>query len=152
MKQSISRGSVLQLRFQPTENTAAVETAITVRSVSYDGPGLRICSNEVGTREQAERLVGTTVSVDRSSLPDLQDSEFYDVDLLGARVHTETGVEVGLLADILATGANDVYVVRRSNATEVLVPAVAGSVISVDTKAHRIVIDHRLIDENGDDA
>jgi len=155
MKHSIGVGTILQLHFGTQAAASVSDTPperLSVASVRAEGPGIRVRCDEVRTREQAERLVGAVVRVDRGSLPDLSDSEYYDSDILGARVSTAAGVAVGILSDIIATGANDVYVIRRGDEGEVLVPAVAGSILSVDTEARRIVIDDRLIgNDSGND-
>lgn len=67
-------------------------------------------------------LVGRDVVVRRSQLPELEDDEYYWHDLIGLRVFTESGEELGTLAEIFATGSNDVYVVR-SGKREYMIPA-----------------------------
>ena len=44
----------------------------------------------------------------------------------------EDGQELGKLAEILETGANDVYVVTRDGGTELLLPAISDVVLDVD--------------------
>jgi len=45
-------------------------------------------------------------------LPQPEEGEYYWFDLIGLRVVTVAGEEVGKLVNILETGSNDVYVVE----------------------------------------
>jgi 16S rRNA processing protein RimM len=61
-------------------------------------------------------------------------------DLVGCRVVTVQGDELGLLRDVLPTGGNDVYVVNEG-AAEVLVPALKSVVKNVDIAGKVIQVD-----------
>jgi len=94
----------------------------------------------VDTAEAADQIVGRVVAVPRDQLPELEDEEFYHVDLLGCAVATADGRELGQVEEILQTGSNDVLVVRHQGA-EVLVPWIDEVVVEVDCERRRIVID-----------
>lgn len=100
----------------------------------------------VRTRAEAEQLRGKAVLVDPTDLPSLDADEYYWRDILGMRVVTEDGGNVGEITGILPTGSNDVYVVREGE-REVLIPAIKEVVVSIDTKARRMVI-RPLLDED----
>ena len=55
----------------------------------------------------------------------------------------------GELVEVLRTGANDVYIVRRPGLRDVLLPAIADVVVEVDLLVRRMRIDPLpgLIDE-----
>lgn len=90
--------------------------------------------------EQARTLLGEEIWVSRSSLPDPQPGEYYWVDLEGLSVFTTEGVDLGRIAHMIATGANDVMVVRGDR--ERLLPFTPGhAVISVDLSIGRVVVD-----------
>jgi 16S rRNA processing protein RimM len=82
-------------------------------------------------RNEAEVWRGALVSVTRDAAPRLGPGEYYARDIVGVRVVTEAGEVLGQLAEVLATGANDVYVVRGDEG-ELLLPAIADVVRSVD--------------------
>ena len=64
------------------------------------------------------------LSVPLTEAVPLPDGSYYGVELIGVRVVAETGGEpVGTLREVIATGSNDVYVVRGPDG-EVLVPAI----------------------------
>jgi len=100
----------------------------------------------VQSRAEAEQLRGKVVLVDAAELPPLDADEYYWQDILGMRVVTEDGGNVGTITEIFPTGSNDVYVVREGE-REVLIPAIKDVVVSIDTKARTMVI-RPLLDED----
>lgn len=84
-------------------------------------------------------LVGREVVAERSSLPPLEEGEYYWCDLLGLTVETVDGVTLGRLEEIYETGSNDVYAVRDGK-REYLIPAVADLVVSVDLSSRRMTV------------
>jgi len=79
-------------------------------------------------RDTAARLVGCEIAVHRGQLPDPEPGEYYWADLQGLRVITLDAVELGTVAELLETGANDVLVVRGER--ERLIPFVQGPVVT----------------------
>ena len=92
-------------------------------------------------RTAAERLRDTLIEIDERDLAPLAEDEHYIDDLVGLDVVTNAGDLVGRLAEVLATGANDVYVVTREGQRDALIPAIASVVLSVDLEARKIVVD-----------
>lgn len=83
-------------------------------------------------RNAAERLKGLQIAVPRSSLPDAEEGEYYWLDLIGLRVFNLEGVELGVVDDIIETGANDVLQVKGEKVH--LIPFVSKFVLDVDRK------------------
>ncbi len=78
------------------------------------------------------RLRNDLVYVRNVDLPTLPEGEYYYHQLLNLRVIAEDGKELGVLKEILETGANDVYVVQPENGEEILLPVIEGVSLSVD--------------------
>lgn len=76
-------------------------------------------------------LVGRELFAFRNQFPPLEEGEFYWCDLIGLAVTTREGKFLGRIAEIIATGSNDVYVVRGGE-KEYLIPALQDIVDSVD--------------------
>lgn len=93
----------------------------------------------VADRNAAETLRGRDVYLRAAELPLLPDGEYYAHDLVGLRVVDETGLDLGELAEVLATGANDVYVVRSPEG-ERLLPAIDSVVRRIDLDQGVIVV------------
>jgi 16S rRNA processing protein RimM len=98
---------------------------------------------EVGDRNAAEAARGTelTVRVEAGEAPE-DPEEFYDHQLVGLRVVTVEGEDVGELRRIEHNAAQDLLVIGTPD-REVLFPFVTALVPDVDVHAGRIVIDDR---------
>ena len=76
----------------------------------------------------------------RDQFPALAADEYYWTDLLGLSVRLEDGRVLGTIANMLATGANDVMVVRGER--ERLIPFVPGHYVKrVDLEARTVIVD-----------
>jgi len=97
---------------------------IRIRQGKKHGKHLIALLENTDDREQAEDLVNRPIAVFRDQFPDLPDGEYYWADLIGLSVRLEDGTELGNIDKMLATGANDVMVVRGER--ERLIPFVRG--------------------------
>ncbi|HRQ65984.1 MAG TPA: ribosome maturation factor RimM [Xanthomonadaceae bacterium] len=94
------------------------------------------CADPAAARAQ----YGAEIEVPRSALPPLAKGEYYWIDLVGLRVINLEGIELGAVARLFATGANDVMVVRGER--ERLLPFVQGPYVKkVDLAAGEILVD-----------
>ena len=96
-------------------------------------------------RGDASVYRGCEIAVERSQLPEVEEGEFYWADLVGLRVVTTGGVDLGEVGRMMETGANDVMVVRGD--VERLIPFLHGTVVqSVEIAGGTIVVDWHLDD------
>ncbi|MCE2469576.1 MAG: 16S rRNA processing protein RimM [Dehalococcoidia bacterium] len=79
----------------------------------------------------AAALAGEPVLAAADTAPPLPEGVYYHYQLIGLAVTDADGAPLGVLTEVLRTGANDVYVVASENA-ELLVPAIADVVRGVD--------------------
>ena len=89
----------------------------------------------------AMALKGRVVQIDRSDAR-LPKGSFFLQDILGADVVSESGEEIGRLADVWELPGNRVYVVKGE--TEHLIPAVPAFILNTDADAGVITV--RLIE------
>ena len=91
-------------------------------------------------RGDASDYRGCEIAVERSRFPEVEEGEFYWADLVGLRVVTTAGVDLGEVGRMMETGANDVMVVRGD--VERLIPFLDGTVVqSVEIAGGTIVVD-----------
>ena len=137
----LTRATRVEIGDDP-EDAHAVEYG--VREVGSGRPGeARLVLDGVGDREAAEALGGLLVLLDVALLDPLPDGEFYWYELIGCEVYDEEGRSLGRLSGLLETGAHDVFVVEREDATQRLFPAAEALLREVDPHAPaggRIVI------------
>ncbi|WP_373295351.1 ribosome maturation factor RimM [Thalassotalea profundi] len=109
--------------------------------------GLIVKVGGIDDRDQAQALVGSEILVKETALPDLPDGEFYWRDLMGMKVMTTEGYDLGIVSDLLETGANDVLVVKANRndgfgKKERLIPYLFEQVIqSVSIENKQICVD-----------
>ena len=89
-------------------------------------------------RDRAQTLARGELFADASALPESGPGEAYTFELLGLTVQTEEGRVLGVLHDIIASGAHPIYVVR--GARELLVPAHPAFLKKVDLAARTITM------------
>jgi 16S rRNA processing protein RimM len=89
--------------------------------------------------DQVNVLRNEVVYSRSDKLPTLPEDHYYHHQLIGLKVLDEAGTELGILAEILETGANDVYVVRSADRPELLLPAIESVIIQVDLEKGTIV-------------
>lgn len=92
---------------------------------------------------QIEKYKGKDLLVTRENAIPLEEGEFYIFDVLGSKVVTEEGTEIGELKEILTTGANDVYVVKTAQGKEVLIPSIPQCILDINVE-EKIVTVHLL--------
>jgi 16S rRNA processing protein RimM len=143
-----------QLRVVPFSGDAT--TILTIDKVLLKGPHGGLESFEVenavahgnkvlisfkgfDTINNVLHLVGRELFVPREHLPELPEGEYYWCDLLGLRVVTVEGENLGTLSDIIATGSNDVYVVKDGN-REYLIPALEDVVVAIDLERREMTV------------
>ena len=81
--------------------------------------------------EQAQPLIGKTILVEKEAFPGLEKGEYYWADLLGMKVETREGKQIGKVRKIFATGAHDVYVVEGKRG-EISLPAIGEVILDID--------------------
>ena len=113
---------------------------LTVAEISPHQKTFLLISREIGTVEEAHRLVGAELCVPESRLPPTDPGEFYWYQLIGLEVVNSEGERLGILEEIIETGSNDVYVVRRGK-EEILIPAIEEVVREVDLQRRLMTVD-----------
>ena len=109
--------------------------------------GLVVKVGGIDDRDLAQKLVGSEIIVNEDALPELPEGEFYWRQLVGMTVVTNKGYDLGIVSDLMETGANDVLVVKanRNDAfgkKERLIPYLFEQVIeSVDVENKQICVD-----------
>jgi 16S rRNA processing protein RimM len=114
------------------------EKAVRVRRVRPKPPGWILEVPWIRDRDQAEAWRGAVVIAPRESLPETDEDEWYDADLVGLDVVTDQGESLGRLDEVLHLPANDVFVVRGRR--EILLPVTEEVVRGVDREAGRVTV------------
>ena len=111
-----------------------------VRSCRPASKGMLIRFQGFDTPEAAGVLRNQHVFVSTADLPALPEGEYYHHQLIGLRVVSDTGDELGRLAEILDTSANDVYVIRPDEGPDLLLPAIDPVIVKIDLEQQTITV------------
>ncbi|MCK0128128.1 ribosome maturation factor RimM [Erythrobacter sp. F6033] len=92
-------------------DTGAVLTLKKVRPDNKGGAVARFA--ECSTRNDAEKMRGTVITVSQDALPALEEGEYYHADLIGLTAVTDTGKPLGEVIAVENFGATDIVEVRK---------------------------------------
>lgn len=88
-----------------------------------------------------EKYKGCELLVDATNLSALDDEEFYFYEIIGCEVKTTDGVVLGEIIEILQTGANDVWVVKRKGEKDALIPYIEDVIKDVDIANKTVTVE-----------
>jgi 16S rRNA processing protein RimM len=107
---------------------------MTLTNVRPHQAGLLVKFKDVDTPEDAGLYRNQWVYVQTKDVP-LSDGRHYKHELLGLKVVDENDTPLGVLVEILETGANDVYVVRDDSGKDILLPNIPSVILDLDIGA-----------------
>lgn len=128
----IKPGAVLYLR--------EGEEPVTILTVRKHNKGLLLRFKEYPNREDVENLRNLNVFVRADDRPKLPKGEHYWHEMIGMAVVTDAGESLGVLVDLIETGANNVYVVRTEGGKEVLLPVINEVILKIDLKKKQMTV------------
>lgn len=114
----------------------AAGRVLTLKSVRPGPNGAVARFAELSSRNDAESLRGTELTVPRSALPPLNDGEYYHVDLIGLPCVSDGGEALGTIIAVENFGAGDIIEIERENGKRFMVPIHAARI-----ENNQVVID-----------
>ncbi len=99
--------------------------ALTLKKVKPHKMGAIVRFTEITDRNAAEAARGTELTVPRSALPELDEDEFYHIDVIGLLCVSDAGDELGKVFAIYEFGAGDVIEIERASGKKFMVPVKA---------------------------
>ena len=123
-------------------------TTLHIKGVKYFKQFVILKFAEYDSLNEVESIKGRKIFVTRKNAVKLQKDEYFIADLIGVKVIDEEKQLEGTLTDVLQTGANDVYDITLADGRNLLLPAIAECVLSVDleNKVIKIHILEGLLD------
>jgi 16S rRNA processing protein RimM len=117
--------------------------AVTLEAMRPHANRVLIKFKAIDTPEEVGHFRNQWVYAAVKDLPPLPEGQHYQHELIGINVVDENGNPLGVLEEIVETGANDVYVVRDDVGKEILLPNIPSVVLDLDF-ARRIMKVHLL--------
>lgn len=87
-----------------------------------------------------EKYKSKDLLIPREDAVELEEDEYFIADLIGLTVVDESGKELGVLKDVLETGANDVYIVQMKSGRELMLPAIGDCILDVDLEGGTMTV------------
>jgi 16S rRNA processing protein RimM len=94
----------------------------------------------IADRNQAEALRNQALYLSADQVDPLPDGEYYYWQIVGLEVFEESGHRLGVVKNIIETGANDVYVIESPEGKEILLPAIEQVILQVDLDEERMTV------------
>ena len=133
-------------RFTPRQilHSTRGPSPLTVRAARRHKQTLLVRFVEVRDRTAAESLRGAWLSVPEADVPEPEPGTWWIHDIVGSSVTTDAGLYLGVVTDVAATGANDVWEVRPAPdlglSQPILLPAIREVVAAVDIPGRAVIV------------
>lgn len=103
-----------------------------ISSLKYQKNNLIVKFAEIKDINEAEKYKNKILYVERDMLGELPEGVHYIADLIGLEVIDGDNIKIGVIADVLNTGANDIYNVKREGKKNMLIPVIDDVVKEID--------------------
>ncbi len=94
---------------------------------------------------EAERLRKMLIKVSVDELMPLPPDRYYIFQIIGLECETTTGEKLGVITDVLQTGANDVYVIKPyagvTKLKEILIPVIPQVVLEINPEDGYVLVE-----------
>ena len=105
-----------------------------IESVKFFKQMVILKFKEITSIDELMPYKGKDLLVTRDQAVKLEENEYF----IGLRVVTDEGEDFGVLTDVIQTGANDVYEVKRPDGKEVLLPVIDECILDVDLEKQQV--------------
>jgi len=130
------KGSKLYL----VHSTLDEPLAVTIESVRPQKNTYIVKFKEFDNINQVEKYKGGFLKVSAEDRIELEEDEFYYDDIIGCEVWSDEEGKLGIVKEILQTGANDVWVVKRDQGKDLLLPYIDECVLEVNIAEKKVKV------------
>lgn len=123
-----------------TLDTGKEQLSLEIQGVKYFKQFVILKFKGIDNINDVEIYKGKSLYVAREDAVELEEDEYFVADLIGCEVITEEGAVLGILKDVMETGANDVYIVETPEKKEILLPAIKDCILSVNPEEGQITV------------
>lgn len=121
-------------------DTGKEQKSLTLEQVRFFKNMVIIKFKEFNDINEVEKYKGMDLLVTRENAVKLKKDEYFIADLIGLKVVTDEGEELGILEDVMLTGANDVYIVKGKDDKEILLPVIKECVLDISLEKQEILV------------
>lgn len=121
-------------------DTGKENIQLTVESVKFFKQFVILKFKGINNINDIEKYKTKSLYVTRANAVRLRKDEYFIADLLGVDVWEDNGEKLGVLKDVIETGANDVYVITLEDGKELLIPAIKECILDVDVENRKMTV------------
>lgn len=121
-------------------DTGKEHKTLTLEQVRFFKNMVIIKFEEFNDISEVEKYKGKDLLVTRENAVKLKKDEYFIADLIGLKVITDEGENLGALEDVMLTGANDVYIVKGEDGKEILLPVIKECVLDINLEKQEILV------------
>ena len=100
------------------------QTPVTVQTSRLHKNMFIVQFDQFSNINEVEKYKGWLLKIEAKNQQPLEEGEYYYHEIIGCKVVTEEGQELGLVSEILTPGANDVWVVTLPKGKQLLLPVI----------------------------
>ncbi len=127
--------------FEEIENVSLKNgQSFEIKGVKYQKNNIILKLSGVDKIEDAEKLKNSILFAEKTELGELPEGVYYVADLIGLMVKTDEGEILGTISDVINTGANDIYEVKREDKKPLLIPVIDDVVLNVSIDKGEILV------------
>lgn len=116
---------------------------VTVSSAKFFKQYVILKFKEFDNINDIEMYTKCDLCVTRANAVKCEPGEYFICDLIGSRIITDEGATLGILKDVLETGANNVYQVESPSGEEFLIPVIDQCILNHDME-NKVITVHIL--------
>lgn len=121
-------------------DTGKEELVLEIESVKFFKQMVILKFRGFDNINEIEKYRQKSLYVTRKNAVRLRKDEYFIADLIGLCVLDEEEKQIGILKDVMETGANDVYVIEMTDGKELLLPAIKQCVLNIDVEGGNIKV------------
>jgi len=97
----------------------------------------------------AEAFKELFLLIDRADAVKLPKDSYFICDIVGLKVYDEELGFLGTIEEVISTGSNDVYIIKREQGKDILIPALKSVVkeVSIDSGTMKVILPKGLLDD-----
>lgn len=137
MTDDVNRFKILKSTILKSKNE---EIELEIRSVKFFKNMVILGFKGYDNINDIEKYKGCGLYVTRENAVELEDGEYFRADLIDLDIYNEDEEKIGVLTDILETGANDVYIINLDDGRELLLPNTDECVLDIDLEKNKMTI------------
>ena len=134
---SIDRFKNLDNVFLRNKNS---QIALNVEKIRVKKDTIILKLKDIENIEEARMIVGSFLEIERKNAVKLSKNTYFIFEIIGLEVYDENNIFLGKVENIIRTGSNDVYVVKRKDKEELFIPVIHDVVKNISLEKKRITI------------